>query len=136
MKKSFAASLRLPLTAGALVLVVAGCGTMGHQDRSANRSVEPSGYVGQSSTPASVDPFSASYVPFPISANETAGITGHSTFCLQHYNQPGCQTFDSARSASAKDGRFWRHNRGTWSDSAAMNTGTDSTGGTSSPNRY
>ena len=136
MKKSFAASLRLPLTAGALALVVAGCGTMGHQDRSANRSVEPSGYVGQSGTPASVDPFSASYVPFPISANETPAITGHSTFCAEHYNQPGCQTLDSTRTASSRDGRFWRHNRGTWSDSDSMNTGTDSTGRTGSPNRY
>ena len=99
MKNRIATSLRLPLLAGALALVVAGCGTTGRfADRFSDRTVEPAGYVGQSSSSdilPSAGPFSPGYIPFPASTNESAGVMGHSTFCVQHYNQPGCQTFDS-----------------------------------------
>ena len=70
----------------------------------------PSGYVGgpysSPSTPAKMDPFSRAYIPFPASANESAGITGHSPYYLEHYNQPGCQTVDSMRGT-----RFSRSDR-------------------------
>ncbi len=118
-------SLHLALAAGSLAILVSGCGTMdrmmGHSaatDRSSDRagsadraasdrnrssdgsgmSSERAGYGGgtaSASTPAAVDPFARGYVPFPASANESAGILGQSFFCQQHYNQPGCQSGDS-----------------------------------------
>jgi len=95
MKTRLASSIRLSLMAGALALVVAGCGST---DRYADRSIEPVGYTGQSSSssiPPSIDPFSRSYVAFPGSASDAGAVTGHSNFCMQHYSQPGCQTGDS-----------------------------------------
>lgn len=146
MKTLSVSSIRLPVLAGALALVLTGCGSTGgfmnrsadsssnrsadsstNRDGSMNRSADgtmnrdgtmhrgadgtmhrstgevygPMGYVGQSGAtagiPPSIDPFSRSYVPFPVSANESAGIIGHSVFCVEHYNQPGCQTMDSTR---------------------------------------
>jgi hypothetical protein len=136
MKTRFTSSIRLPLMAGALALVIAGCGTTG---RFADRSVEPAGYAGQissTSIPPSIDPFSSSYIPFPVSGNESAGISGHSVFCVQHANQPGCQTFDSARDGSARNDRFSRSHRGNLRDSTTMNTETDSTRGITGQSGY
>ena len=96
MKTRFASSIRLPLAAGALALVVAGCGSM---DRHADRMAENSGYAGQSGTPGippSIDPFSSSYVPFPRGTNESSNGGAHSVYCVQHYSQPGCQSGDTA----------------------------------------
>src|SRR5476649_2405095 len=96
MKTRFASSLRLPLIAGALALVVAGCGST---DRYADRSAGSDRYASSASIPPRIDPLSPSYIAFPGSANETA-VTGHSTYCVQHYNQPGCQTGDSSRDSN------------------------------------
>lgn len=100
MKTRFASSIRLPLMAGALALFVTGCSSMNDSMHRSDRTVEPAGYVGQSGTPgipSQIDPFSTSYRPFPASTNETGGVIGHSLYCVQHYNQPGCQTPDSVR---------------------------------------
>jgi hypothetical protein len=107
MKTRFAASIRLPLMAGALALFVAGCGSMDHHadrsassmDRHADRMAYNSGYAGQSGTPGippSIDPFSSRYIPFPSTTNESSNGGAHSAFCVQHYNQPGCQSGDPA----------------------------------------
>jgi hypothetical protein len=112
MKTRFASSIRLPLIAGALALVVAGCGSTDryadrssdrYSDRYTDRGSDRYAVRGSSqSIPPTIDPFSRSYIPFPGSANESAGIVGHSTFCVQHYNQPGCQTSDNARDGYAR----------------------------------
>jgi hypothetical protein len=97
MKTRFASSLRLPLMAGALALVVAGCGSTG---RFADRSTESARYPAQSSTPGippSIDAYSRSYVPFPASGHETSGLAGHSFYCDAHTSQPGCQSGGDAR---------------------------------------
>jgi hypothetical protein len=102
MKTRFASSIRLPLIAGALALAIAGCSST---DRYADRSAGSDRYAGAGSSqsiPPTIDPFSRSYIPFPGSANESAGIVGHSTFCVQHYNQPGCQSSDNARDGYAR----------------------------------
>ena len=114
MKTRLASTLRLSLMAGALALVVTGCSTNPrYADRSTDRTMQPAGYVGPTSTagtPASVDAFSSSYVPFPASSNESAGVMGHSTFCTQHYNQPGCQTFDQV-TRNDRPFRFFNRDR-------------------------
>jgi hypothetical protein len=79
----------LPLTAAALALVAAGCGSTDHYNYK--------GYSDSQVVPQNVQAFSSGYVPFPASANESAGITGHSPYCAQHTSQPGCQTGDSSR---------------------------------------
>ena len=112
MNTTLKSAVTLALAAGTVAL--AGCGTFDHRDRSAdrasdrysNRTVErvtttdtvvtTNAPVASTNTPASVDPFSSRYPSFPAMANESAGIIGHSAYCAQHYNQPGCQTFDSA----------------------------------------
>ena len=140
MKTRFASSIRLPLLAGALALAITGCGTMNESmHRSADRSAQPAGYVAPTSSmgiPPTIDAFSPSYAAFPASANESAGISGHSTFCVQHYNQPGCQTFDSARDTApmSRNNRSMRFNRGNWPDSAEAQG--NSTGVASGPGRY
>ena len=93
MKTRFASSIALPL-AGALVLVLAGCGTM---DRNSDRMAQTSGYAGSSSTPSHVDPFSPGYVPFPVNAVDTAAFMGHSVYCQSHFNEPGCQSAEPMR---------------------------------------
>ena len=125
MKTRFASSLRLPLVAATLALVVAGCGST---DRYADRAAGSDRYAGPGSAqsiPPTIDPFSRSYVPFPGSANESAGIVGHSTFCVQHANQPGCQSSDTARDGYARY------------DGGSSNTGAiGSTYEPGSPRRY
>lgn len=117
MQTKIKTAIPFTLAAGTLALALSGCGTMmGQNDRSPDRSgdrmsdnsavrygnrsvVDRAAYTGvpeSMNTPASVNAFSPGYVPFPASANESAGITGHSFYCTQHYSQPGCQTFDSA----------------------------------------
>ena len=144
MKTRFASSIRIPLLAGALALAITGCGTMNDSmHRSSERSTQPAGYVGPTSSmgiPPTVDAFSSSYVAFPITANESAGISGHSTFCVQHYNQPGCQSLDSARDTASMSriNRSARYNRGNWSDSSdaqGSSAQSNSVGGVSSPSR-
>jgi len=125
-------ALPLAVAAGTLAMAIGGCGTFDHRDRSADRASErhsersadrtadrSSNRMAErrtvettttttvsTNTPAVVDPFSSRYVPFPGMTNESAGVIGHSMYCAQHYNQPGCQTFDSA----AND-RSLRHDR-------------------------
>ncbi|MEO7727530.1 MAG: hypothetical protein ABIS45_09790, partial [Burkholderiales bacterium] len=100
----------MPLMTGAVALALAGCSSF---HRASDRTVQPAGYVGQASTagiPPTIDPFSASYVPFPVTAVEQP-YSNHSTFCMQHYSQPGCQTFDTNESV-ARTGGFWRSRDG------------------------
>ena len=93
MKTRYASLIRMSLGAGALALLATGCGTM---HRSADRSVEPAGYVGGTpGIPPSIDAFSTRYVPFPPSGSETGSMAGHSGYCVVHVSQPGCQTPDS-----------------------------------------
>ena len=122
MNKTLKRSVPFALPAGTLALALGGCGSMDHRygdradrtttSRSAvttttvDRTIvaDRSGYVADStvvtrstvpsSVPAVVEPFSAHYAPFPASSNESAGVIGHSFYCMQHYNQPGCQTAD------------------------------------------
>jgi hypothetical protein len=140
MKTRFASSIRLPLLASALALAVTGCGSMSDSmHRSSDRAVQPAGYVGPTSSsgiPPVIDPFSPGYASFPASANESAGISGHSFFCVQHYNQPGCQSLDSARNDAAMNNRSAHYNRGSWSDTAPIYAGENSTGEIRNPGRY
>jgi len=54
-------------------------------------------------------------------------VMGHSMYCAQHYNQPGCQTFDSAANE-----RSLRHDRPMRrSDAGDFRSETSSV-----PNRY
>ena len=119
MKHPLNAAIPCALAAGTLALALGGCGTFDRDrsadrgsDRYANRTVESTTYVEttasnvSSNTPAVVDPFSPRYAAFPAMAPETAGVIGHSFYCTQHYNQPGCQTFDTA--AAGSDRRLWR----------------------------
>lgn len=130
-------SLPLALAAGTLALAITGCGSMHHRDTSvADRTtvdrtvttdrtvtVYPnsgvvtttSATVVSRSTPAIIDPFSPGYVPFPAMANESAGVSGHSNYCLQHYSQPGCQTADTGYGPS-RDRRFYRDSTGSLDD--------------------
>ena len=119
MKRNLKSALPAALLAGTFALALGGCGTMNSSDRgmdrdrsadrandrNMNRSVDSAAYGDRMSTntPAGMDPFSNGYASFPASANESAGITGHSFYCIQHYSQPGCQTFDGA----SRDGRMW-----------------------------
>lgn len=95
-------SLHIALAAGSLAIMVSGCGTMersGDRSAASDRSSDRAGSRGStasSSTPASIDPFSRDYVSFPASANESAGNSGLSFYCQQHYDQPGCQTTGEA----------------------------------------
>ena len=95
--------------------------------RSGNRSGANTGSM-STNTPASVDAFAANYPSFPASANESAGITGHSFYCIQHYSQPGCQTPDSAAY-----GRSMRNDRR--SDRGDRNMRSDTSGSAVNPNR-
>ncbi len=124
MKHTFKTAVPYALAAGTLALALGGCGTFDHRDRSADRSADryadratdrrvdrtTTTYVESntiaSNTPAVVDPFSPNYAAFPAMAPETAGVIGHSFYCTQHYNQPGCQTFDTAAAGSER--RLWR----------------------------
>jgi hypothetical protein len=123
MKHTLKSAIPCALAAGTLALALGGCGTFDHRDRSAERAADRyadrtvdrradrTTYVEtttnfSSNAPAVVDPFSPRYAAFPAMANESAGISGHSFYCTQHYNQPGCQTFDTA--AAGSDHRFWR----------------------------
>ena len=124
MKHTLKTAVPYALAAGTLALALGGCGTFDHRDRSAERSADrhadrmadrrvdrtTTTYVETSAVasnaPAVVDPFSPRYAAFPAMANESAGVSGHSFYCTQHYNQPGCQTFDSA--AAGSDRRLWR----------------------------
>lgn len=110
MKTRFA----LPLIAGAAALALAGCSSFHRNgDRMSDRTVEPAGYVGQAGTtgiPPSIDPFSASYVPFPIQATDQP-MTSHSMYCSLHYSQPGCQTFDTNDRMARNDHMFRRSHR-------------------------
>jgi len=118
MKHTLKTAIPCALAAGTLALALGGCGTFDRDrsadrgsDRYANRTVESGTYVEtttnvSSNTPAVVDPFSPRYAAFPAMAPETAGVIGHSFYCTQHYNQPGCQTFDTA--AAGSDRRLWR----------------------------
>ena len=145
MNITLKSAITLSLAAGTVAL--AGCGTFDHRDRSAdrasdrysNRTVErvtttdtvvvaTNAPVVSTNTPASVDPFSSRYPSFPAMANESAGVMGHSMYCAQHYNQPGCQTFDSAANE-----RSLRHDR-PMRRSDAGDFRSDST--SSVPNRY
>jgi len=140
MKTRFASSIRLPLLAGALALVITGCGSMNDSThRSSDRAIAPAGYVGPTSSsgiPPRIDPFSVSYISFPASTSESAGISGHSFFCAQHYNQPGCQSLDSARDNGSMSNRSARYNRGNWRDSTPTDAQGNATGDVNSPGRY
>ena len=128
MKHILKTAVPYALAAGTLALALGGCGTFDHRDRSAERAADryadrtvdrrvdrtTTTYVEMNSAgysaPAVVDPFSPSYAAFPAMPNESAGVSGHSFYCTQHYNQPGCQTFDTA--AAGSDRHFWReHHR-------------------------
>lgn len=136
MKTRFVSSIRLPLLAGALALAVTGCGSMNDSmHRSSDRSIAPAGYSSSSGIPPSIDPFSSRYVSFPVSANESAGISGHSFFCVQHYNQPGCQSLDAARDNGSMSNRSARYNRGNWRDTSPTDAQGNSIGEVS-PGRY
>ena len=144
MNITLKSAITLSLAAGTVAL--AGCGTFDHRDRSADRAsdrysnstdervtttdtvvVATNAPVVSTNTPASVDPFSSRYPSFPAMANESAGVMGHSMYCAQHYNQPGCQTFDSAANE-----RSLRHDRPMRrSDAGDFRSETSSV-----PNRY
>ena len=123
MKTTLKTAFPLTLAAGTLALALGGCGTMmGQNDRSGDRMsdnsamrygnrsvVDRMAYTGvtpSTNTPAVVDAFSPNYASFPASANESAGIMGHSFYCTMHTSQPGCQTFDSA-----SNDRYMRNDR-------------------------
>jgi hypothetical protein len=119
MKHNIKTAVPYALAAGTLALALGGCGTFDRDrtadrsaDRYANRTVDrTSTYVETdrvvtANAPAVVDPFSPRYAAFPAMTNESAGVSGHSFYCAQHYNQPGCQTFDTA--AAGSDRRLWR----------------------------
>lgn len=128
MKSKLKSKLPLMLAAGTLAVAMTGCGSMNPRssDRAAadrpvavdrtvtverTTTVYPDsarGAVASSRTPAAVDPFAPGYAPFPASANESAGIMGHSLYCTQHYNQPGCQTADSMYGPRDRDSRYNR----------------------------
>lgn len=137
-------SLPLVLAAGTLAVAITGCGSMDHRHSARSDRMEPvasgttvdrtvttertvtvypnsgvvttsSGAVVSRSTPASVDPFSPGYVSFPAMANESAGVIGHSAYCVQHYNQPGCQSADTGYGPS-RDRRFYRDSTGSLDD--------------------
>lgn len=95
---------------------------MRYGNRSGVDSAATSGV--RTNTPASVDAFASNYPSFPASANESAGITGHSFYCMQHYSQPGCQTFDSASNGYMRRDRRADHMR------------SDTSGTAVTPNRY
>jgi hypothetical protein len=138
MKHSLKITVPFALAAGSLAIALGGCATDRYHDRSSerasdrassrvadrtvDRTVDRTTTYSESGTvaynvPVAVDPFSPRYPAFPAMANESAGIAGHSFYCEQHYNQPGCQTFDRAPSGS--DRRIWpdRERRGDAGDS-------------------
>jgi hypothetical protein len=127
MKHSLKTALPYALAAGSLAIALGGCATDRYHDRAADRASDRTSSRAADRTvdrtverttttytetgnvpynaPVAVDPFSPGYPAFPAMANESAGIVGHSFYCLQHYNQPGCQTFD--RAAAGSDRRIW-----------------------------
>ena len=133
MNITLKSAITLSLAAGTVAL--AGCGTFDHRERSADRSsdrywnrtvdrvttVETT--TVSSNTPASVDPFSSRYAPFPAMNNDTAGPIAFSNYCLQHYSQPGCQTSGVAAnegSAARRDRPMRRSDAGDFrSDSSS-----------------
>lgn len=148
MKHTYKTAVPYALAAGTLALALGGCGTFDHRDRSADRSADrmadrrvdrtTTTYVESNTVaynaPAVVDPFSPSYAAFPAMPNESAGITGHSFYCTQHYNQPGCQTFDSAAAGSGQ--QLWRERdrRSDARDSTIMSS--DGSRSVDGPGRY
>src|SRR3954463_14322483 len=129
MKRSLKTAVPYALAAGSLAIALGGCATDRYHDRTSerardrasnrvaertvDRTVErttttysESGSVPYNA-PVAVDPFSPRYPAFPAMANESAGVAGHSFYCAQHYNQPGCQTFD--RAAAGSDRNIWPH---------------------------
>ena len=151
MKHTYKTAVPYALAAGTLALALGGCGTFDHRDRSAERSADRQAdrmadrrvdrttttYVETntvaSNTPAVVDPFSPRYAAFPAMSNESAGITGHSFYCTQHYNQPGCQTFDTAAAGSER--HLWRE-RDRRSDARDSMTSSDASRSVDGPGRY
>lgn len=147
MKQTFKTAVPYALAAGTLALALGGCGTFDHRDRSAERSADryadrtvdrrvdrtTATYVETNTAgynaPAVVDPFSPRYAAFPPMAPETAGVSGHSFYCTQHYNQPGCQTFDTAAAGSER--HIWgeRHRRSDAGDSMTRSDASRSADG-------
>jgi hypothetical protein len=122
MKQTFNTAVPYALAAGALALML--CGYARADDQITTTYVETTTVT--SNTPVAVDPFSPRYPAFPAMAPETAGVIGHSFYCTQHYNQPGCQTVDTAYGS---DRSSWReHRRSEASESFRSDT--------SSPSRY
>ena len=108
MNTRIAVSKRTCLVAGAFALVLGGFGSLN------GYAMNAAPYAGDNSSasiPPTIDPFSRDYVQFPAGSNESAGVSGHSYFCQQHYNQPGCQTVDATQKRFSRSNQYSQNSR-------------------------